>query len=120
MNKAIPLEYAADVLADHDSYVKHSGVPDPTDSERWIWAAEDLADWENTVVRMDWPGDDAFDAERWDQDAYWQLREQVLHDFGLAESPETTGELLRRYCQDRIDQCRRLADHNPAISEERN
>ncbi|WP_439681697.1 hypothetical protein [Embleya sp. MST-111070] len=52
----VPLEYAADVLADHPVYVEDSGVPDATETERWTWAAEDLADWEGIVVRMEWPG----------------------------------------------------------------
>ncbi|MEK8175023.1 hypothetical protein NKH77_55970 [Streptomyces sp. M19] len=83
---------------------------------RWSRAARDLVRWEDAVVSMDWPGDDAVDKERWDQDAYWELRERALHDLGLVESDETTDQLLHRYCQKRIAECERVSDeqHPPA------
>ena len=109
----IPLPYAADVLSDHPSYVTHSGVDNPTKDERTSWALEDLEEWENTVVHMDWPGDDAIDEERWDQDAYWQLRDYVLRSTGRTESTETTTELLRNYLADRIAECEQQSTGEP-------
>ncbi|MFJ9412487.1 hypothetical protein [Streptomyces sp. NPDC101393] len=117
----IPLEYAAAVLADHNCYVKHSGVPDPTDSERWIWAAEDLADWETVVARMAWPGDDAVDKERWDQPGDWAMREFLLRRLRLPGSHESTDRLLLRHCDEQIAECkRRLADQPDTRTDEGN
>lgn len=118
----IPLEYAAVVLADHPVYVEDSGVPDPTPTERWAWAAEDLTDWEEIVVRMDWPGDDAFDEQRWDQGADWQLRESLLHIIGRTDDPEPTTELLLRHCREQIAACdgavdRRIAEHERELDD---
>lgn len=104
----IPLEYAASTLAEHPWYVKYSGAPTP--AARWSRAARDLVGWEDAVVSMDWPGDDAIDEERWDQDAYWKLRERALQGLGLTESDETTDQLLHRYCLERIAECRRMSD----------
>jgi hypothetical protein len=104
----IPLEYAAAVLAEHPCYVEDPGAPTP--AERRSWASEDLVGWEDAVVSMDWPGDDAFDRERWDQDAYWELRERVEQLLGVADSDETTDQLLHRYCQKRIAECERMSD----------
>lgn len=53
------------MLADHPVHTEHSGGARPIPTEWWIGAAEALADWEGNVVLMDWPGDDAVDAERW-------------------------------------------------------
>ncbi|MFF3617485.1 hypothetical protein [Streptomyces sp. NPDC002580] len=103
----IPLDYAAAVLADHPSYVEHSGVPYPTDFERRTWAAEDLTDWENVVVHMDWPGDDAVDKERWDLPVDWEMRAYLLHRLGLTDSREATDRLLLRHCAEQIAECER-------------
>ena len=109
----IPLDYAAAVLAEHACYVEHSGVPDPTEFERRTWAAEDLADWENVVVRMSWPGDDAVDEERWDQPGDWRMREYLLPGLGLPDSHDTTDRLLLRHCHEQIAECeRRMADQH--------
>ncbi|MFI1798996.1 hypothetical protein ACH427_16845 [Streptomyces sp. NPDC020379] len=117
----IPLDYAAGILADHDCYVEYSGVPDPTENERRTWAAEDLANWEDVIVRMDWPGDDAIDEERWDQGADWKLREYLLRCHGLDESPENTEELLLRHCREQIAECeRQLADQTDTRTDEGN
>jgi hypothetical protein len=104
----IPLAYAAAVLADHPCYVHHSGVDDPTPTERVAWASEDLTGWEDVVVRMDWPGDAAIDEERCDQDAYWRLREDLLRHLGHDAPEVPTSDLLARYCDQQIAECNRL------------
>lgn len=115
----IPLTYAAEILADHASYVEHSGVPDPTEEERRVWAAEDLTDWENVVARMYWPGDDAVDKERWDQPGDWEMREYLLRRLGLDDSHESTARLLLRHCDEQIAECeRRLADQPDTRTDE--
>lgn len=113
----IPLAYAAGVLADHPCYAEHSGVPDPTEDERRTWAAEDLTNWEDIVVRMDWPGDDAVDEERWDQPPDWKLRETLLR-LGCADSEESTEQLLLRHCAEQIAECdRRIAEQSRTADE---
>lgn len=102
----IPMRYAAVILADHPSFLSRWD----TRAERYRQARQTLADWEDVVVFMDWPGDDAIDEERWDQDAYWKLRERALRGLGLVESDETTDQLLHRYCQEQIAECERLSD----------
>ncbi|NEA46815.1 hypothetical protein [Streptomyces sp. SID10815] len=109
----VPLSYAARVLCDHPYYVRFSGVDSPTRAERIRWALDNLKDWENIVVQMDWPGDDAFDEERWDQDAYWRLRERLLRDTGRTESSETTAELLQNHLDNRIAECERQQSNRP-------
>jgi hypothetical protein len=109
----VPLSYAARVLCDHPCYVKSPGVDSPTRAQRIRWALDDLKDWEDIVVRMDWPGDEAVDEERWDQDAYWRLRERLLRDTGRTESSEPTAELLRDYLDDRIAECERRQGSPP-------
>ncbi|MCS0606015.1 hypothetical protein NX794_33125 [Streptomyces sp. LP11] len=101
----IPARYAAIILADHPCFLSRWD----TRAERYYQARKHLADWENVVVYMDWPGDQAIEEERWDQDAYWWLRERALRGLGLVESDETTEQLTHRYLQEQIAECERLA-----------
>lgn len=106
----IPLGYAAQALADHPSYMKHTAVHDPTECERRTWAAEDLTNWEDIVARMAWPGDKAVDKERWDLPPDWEMREHLLRRLGLTDSRESTDRLLRRHCDEQIAECERALD----------
>ncbi|MFN2539244.1 MAG: hypothetical protein ABR549_13995, partial [Mycobacteriales bacterium] len=89
---------------------------DPTESERRTWAAEDLADWENVVTRMAWPGDEAVDEERWHDTPDWRLRETLLRHLGLTDSPQSTDDLLRRHCAERIAECDRQIAEQPGTA----
>ncbi|GGX57601.1 hypothetical protein [Streptomyces chartreusis] len=114
----IPLDYAARALADHPSYVTHSGVPDPTSFERRTWAAEDLTNWEDAVARMAWPGDEAADKERWGDAPDWQMRQYLLSRLHLSDRDERTDRMLLRYCDERIAECEHQIDDRPDIAEE--
>ncbi|MFC1405671.1 MULTISPECIES: hypothetical protein [Streptacidiphilus] len=106
----LPLAYAADVLADHGLLTlddKHSR------SQRLEIARQQLQDWEDALVWMEWPGDDAIDRERWDQGADWELREGAIRSLQQAGLPyqddESTNALLSRYASFRAAQCRARA-----------
>ncbi|MCX5097767.1 hypothetical protein OOK36_56040 [Streptomyces sp. NBC_00365] len=114
----IPLGYAAQALADHPSYMKYTGVPDPTEFERRTWAAEDLTSWEDVVARMARPGDKAVDKERWDLPRDWEMREYLLRRLGLSDSHESTDRILRRYCDEQIGECERQLDEQPDTTAE--
>lgn len=81
----IPLDYAAQALADHPSYVKHTGAPDPTEFERRTWAAEDLTNWEDVVARMAWPGNKVI-PRRWGVERTFG---RLMHRRRLARDYET-------------------------------
>ena len=85
---------------------------------RRAWAAEDLADWEDVVVRMDWPGDDAVDAERWDQPGDWWIRAYLLERLGLPDSCEPTDRLVLRHCAEQIAACERQAAEDDRTADE--
>ncbi|GHE51480.1 hypothetical protein [Streptomyces capitiformicae] len=115
----IPLAYAAEIVADHSCYRQRTDIPDPTEFERRTWAAEDLTDWENILVRMAWPGDEAVDEERWDQPGDWRMREYLLNSLGLPDSCESTDRLLLRHCDERIAECeRKIAEQSGTTGEE--
>jgi hypothetical protein len=116
----IPLDYAATVLAEHSCYSgERNGVPDATADDRRAWAAEDLADWEDVVVEMTWPGDDAVEKERWDLSADWEFRAYLLKRLGLVFSVESTDRMLRRYCEEQIAECeRQLTEKADRLDEE--
>jgi len=101
----IPLDYAAAVLAEHAVW-EHYG--NPLLHRRPALAAEHLLDWENILVKVEWPGDEAIDRERWERPADWEQRDRLLADLaavGLpAEDSESTEALWVRYLGFRLAQ----------------
>lgn len=69
---AVPLRYAAAVLAEHAAYVHRGG----TRVQRQQDATADLAEWVEVIVYMDWPGDDAIDTEPWHRPRGWWMHDR--------------------------------------------
>ncbi|MFF7250323.1 hypothetical protein ACFZBU_41380 [Embleya sp. NPDC008237] len=105
------MEFATEVLVDHPAGVEECGVPDPTPTECWTGAAEDLVDREEIVVRLDRAGRRraALHEECRGQGAD-RLRESHLHITGRADGPEATTELLLRPCREQIAACDRAVE----------
>jgi hypothetical protein len=99
---AIPLTCAADILAMHPLIADHSGLPP---AERFQAAAEDLLEWKDVVVEMEWPGDEALDAYRWDKPLGWELVEYLNQRGALpVDDYEDPLQQAAQYARAQIDE----------------
>ena len=108
----VPLDHAAQALADHPSYLKHTGVPDPHRVRAPHGSRRGPHQLRGRVARMAWPGDKAVDEERWDDTPDWRMLD-LLAPPGSARRRESTDRLLLRYCDERIAKCDRQLDEWP-------
>ncbi|MFF2751103.1 hypothetical protein ACFVVA_36905 [Kitasatospora sp. NPDC058048] len=101
------MTYAADVLAEHPLFAE--ATPPASRTTRYRWAIGHLTAWEDAVVEMDWPGDNAIDQEQWHRTPDWRLLDYMA---GRADreaialpASDDTSEVMRAYLNHRIAQC---------------